>query len=286
MIPILGGLGAALAFTVSILVSARASRLTGAASTLAGAMALGLAISLPAAIVIEPSVTLTPEAVAWSAVSGIGNVVGLLLVYTAYRVGAVGIISTIASTEGAISAVLSVIAGEVLQPGSGPVLGVVALGVALAAAGGREEEEGVEITRARAIRAATLAIGAALSFGLGLYASGRVSELLPVAWAILPARVAGVLLVTIPMAVAGRVRISRAAAPYVAATGLAEIVGYVAYVIGAREGIAVASVLTSMFAPFATLAAFVLFRERLGRRQVVGIGLVASGVIALGVLQG
>jgi drug/metabolite transporter (DMT)-like permease len=286
MIPILGGLGAALAFTVSILVSARASRLTGAASTLAGAMALGLAITLPAAIIIEPSPALTPEALVWSGVSGVGNVVGLLLIYTAYRVGAVGIISTIASTEGAISAVLSVLAGEILQPGSGPVLGVVALGVALAAAGGHEEEEGVEIPRARSIRAAALSIVAALSFGLGLYASGRVSELLPVAWAILPARVAGVLLVTIPLAVAGRVRISRAAAPYVAATGLAEIVGYLAYVVGAREGIAVASVLTSMFAPFATLAAFVLFRERLGRRQIVGIGLVASGVIGLGVLQG
>jgi drug/metabolite transporter (DMT)-like permease len=249
-------------------------------------MALGLAITLPAAIVLAPAPAWTPEAVAWSAVSGIGNVVGLLLIYTAYRMGAVGIISTIASTEGAISAILSVFAGEVLQPGSGPVLGVIALGVALAAAGGHEEEEGVEIPRARAIRAAALSIGAALSFGLGLYASGRISGLLPVAWAILPARVAGVLLVAIPLAVTGRVRISRAAAPYVVATGLAEIVGYVAYVVGARDGIAVASVITSMFAPFATLAAFVLFRERLGRREIVGIGLVASGVIALGVLQG
>jgi drug/metabolite transporter (DMT)-like permease len=285
MIPILGGLGAALAFTVSILVSARASRLTGATSTLAGAMAIGLAITLPVAIVIEPSATLTPEAIGWSAVSGFGNVIGLLLVYTAYRIGTVGIISTIASTEGAIAAVVSVLGGEILRPGSGPVLGAVALGVALAAAGGHEEEEGVAIPRARSIRAAALSIGAALSFGLGLYASGRVSELLPVAWAILPARVVGVLVVTVPLAVAGRVRISRAAAPYVAATGLAEIAGYIAYVIGAREGIAVTSVLTSMFAPFATIAAFVLFRERLGRRQVVGIGLVASGVIALGVLQ-
>ncbi len=286
MIPILGGLCAALAFTVSVLVSARASRLTGAR--------------------VDPGRGDGPRPGDHPAggdrhraragarrsrhspgrrVSGVGNVVGLLLIYTAYRIGAVGIISTIASTEGAISAVLSVLAGEVLQPGSGPVLGVVALGVALAAAGGREEEEGVEIPRARSIRAAALSIAAALSFGLGLYASGRISGLLPVAWAILPARVAGVLIVAIPLAVTGRVRISRAAAPYVAATGLAEIVGYVAYVVGARDGIAVASVLTSMFAPFATLAAFVLFRERLGRREVVGIGLVASGVIVLGVLQ-
>jgi drug/metabolite transporter (DMT)-like permease len=285
MISVLGGLGAALAFTVSIMVSARASRLIGASSTVAGAMAVGLAIGLPVALASAPVPELTPDALGWSALAGVCNVVGLLLTYTAYRIGAVGIISTIASTEGAIAALFAVLAGEALQPGSGPVLGVIALGVAMAATGGHEEEEGREITRSQAARAAALTLCASVMFGLGLFAAGRVSELLPGAWPILPARVTGVLLVTIPLGLAGRIRMTRAAAPFVVATGVAEIVGFGAYAIGARDSIAVTSVLTAMFAPFATVAAFVFFRERLGRREILGIVLVASGVIGLGVLQ-
>ncbi len=54
MIPILGGLCDRLVFAVSVLASARASRLIGAPSTLAGAMVVGLAIGLPVALVIDP----------------------------------------------------------------------------------------------------------------------------------------------------------------------------------------------------------------------------------------
>ena len=95
----------------------------------------------------------------------------------------------------------------------------------------------------------------------------------------------GVAVVAVPLALLGRVRITRAALPYVVATGVAEIVGYVAYTIGAREGIAVSAVLASMFAPFAAIAAFVVFRERLSRRQVAGIIAIVVGVATLGLLQ-
>ncbi len=287
MIPILGGLGAALAFTVSILASARASRLVGGPSTLAGVMAIGLAVALPFALFASPAPDLGGDALPWAALSGTGNVIGLFLTYSAYRIGAVGIIATIVSTEGALAALISVLAGEALVPGSGPALALVALGVTLAAVGGGQEvEEGVRIPRERSLRAAGLALAAALSFGIGLYATGRVGGLLPAAWAILPPRVVGVLVVAIPLGLAGRVRITRAALPLVAATGLAEIVAYLSYVTGAREGIAVASVLASMFAPMATLAAFVFFRERLGPRQLAGIVLVVAGIALLGALQG
>lgn len=285
MIPIIGGLGAALAFAVSVLASARASRLVGAPSTLAGAMVVGLAIGLPIALLISPPPDLSGTNLGLAAMAGFGNVSGLLLTYVAYRAGAVGVVSAIASTEGAIAAVIAVIAGEVLVPGSGVVLAMIAIGVALAASGGGEEE-GVPIPRDRALRAAGLALGAALCFAFGLYGAGRIASVLPLAWAILPARVVGVAFVAVPLAVMGRVRITRAALPYVVATGIAEIVGYVAYTLGAREGIAVSAVLASMFAPIAAVAAFVVFRERLSRRQIVGIATIVVGVAALGLLQG
>ena len=50
----------------------------------------------------------------WLVVAGGGNVVGLLLVYGALRVGKVSIVAPIISTEGAIAAVLAVAAGEAI----------------------------------------------------------------------------------------------------------------------------------------------------------------------------
>lgn len=286
MIPILGGLGAAFAFTVGTLTSARASRLVGAPSTLAGMMAIGLVVTLPIALFASPPPDLGGGTLPWAALAGIANVTGLLLIFSAYRIGAVGIIATVVSTEGSIAAVIAVLAGEALAPGSGLAMALVGVGVLLAASGGgQEEEEGVRISRERSLRAAGLALAAAACFGIGLYTTGRVSGLLPVAWAILPARVVGVLVVAIPMVLTRRVRITRAALPYVAVAGLAEIVGYTSFVTGAREGIAIASVLSTMFAPMATVAAFVLFRERLGRREIAGIALVVAGIAVLGVLQ-
>jgi drug/metabolite transporter (DMT)-like permease len=284
MIAIVGGLATAVFWAVSVLVSARASRLTGAASTVAGAMVIGLVIGLPVALVVSPEPDFGGDALLWMALSGFGNVVGLLLTYAAYRIGAVGIVSTIDSTEGAVAAVISVLAGEVLVPGSGVVLAVIAVGVVLAASAGGSEE-GVAISRERATRAAALAVVSAVCFALGLYGSARAATVLPVAWAILPPRIVGVLFVAIPLLVLGRFRMSRAALPFVAATGVVEVLGYWCFAFAARESIALASVLSSMFAPIAAVAAYVVFRERLSRRQIVGIALVVCGVAALGILQ-
>jgi drug/metabolite transporter (DMT)-like permease len=284
MIPVLGGLGSALIFAVSVLVSARASRLIGSPSTVAGAMSVGLLVGLPLALLTAPPPDLGGAALLWVGLSGFGNIFGLLLIYAAYRVGAVGIVSTIASTEGAIAAVLSVAAGEVLAPGAGIILALVASGVVLAASAGGEED-GVAISRDRAIRAAALSVVAAACFGVSLFGGGRAAGVLPVFWAVLPARVVGTLFVAVPMLVLGRLRMTRPALPFVVATGIAEVVGFSFFTLGAREGIAVASVLSSMFAPVAAIAAFVVFRERLGRRQIVGIVLIAVGVAALGFIQ-
>ncbi|MEA2536499.1 MAG: hypothetical protein QOF11_733 [Chloroflexota bacterium] len=284
MIPVLGGLGAALSFAVSVLVSARASRLIGSPSTVAGAMSVGLLIGLPIALLTAPVPDLGGTTLLWLVLAGAGNIVGLLLTYAAYRIGAVGIISTIASTEGAIAAVLSVAAGEILVPGAGIILAFIATGVVLAASAGGEEE-GVVISRDRALRAAALSLGAAACFGVALFGSGRAAAVLPVAWAILPARIAGVAFVAVPLLVLARLRMTRAALPYVVATGIVEVVGFWSFSLGAREGIAVASVLASMFAPISAIAAFVVFRERLGRRQIAGIALIALGVAALGFVQ-
>jgi drug/metabolite transporter (DMT)-like permease len=179
MLAILGGLGAALCWAGAILAASRATRLIDPGSLLASVMTLGLLVTAPIAALSGVPENLDAGSAGWLAVSGAGNVVGLLCAYSALRIGKVGLVGPISSTEGAVTAVIAVIAGEQLAPGAGVALAAIAVGVALAAVSRADEDE----ARRSDFRAALLAAGAALSFGFSLYATGRVGQDLGIAWA-------------------------------------------------------------------------------------------------------
>jgi drug/metabolite transporter (DMT)-like permease len=278
VIALLAGLGAALIWGTGTLCSARSSRIIGAWSVVAWVMLFGLVANL-VVIAVGPSPapgSLGATDIGWMLVSGLGNVVGLILEYTALRRGKVGIVTPIASTEGAIAAVLAVAAGEALGVAPAGLLAVVALGVVLA--GVAPEEPGPDQHRLAAVGLAALA---ALSFGIGIFATGHISASLPVGWAVLPPRLVGVVIVTLPLALSRRLRLTRAALPLVVVTGLAEMFGFVCFAIGARESVAVTAVLGSQFGAVAAVAAFFLMRERLTRLQLTGVVMILVGVAAL-----
>jgi len=283
MIAVLGGLGAALAWACTMLTASRASPLIGSWSTLAWVMLTGLLVVGPITLAQGKPESLDGGAVTWLAIAGLGNITGLLLVYTGLRIGKVGVVGPISSSEGAVAAVIAVLAGETLGVWTGVALLIVAVGVFLASRPPVEEEE--KEAGKDDPRAVWFALASALAFGAGLYATGRASIDLPISWAVLPPRLLGVLLVTIPLALAGRLRLTRAALPYVVASGLAEVVGFVSYAIGARHGIAVTAVLASQFAAIAAIGAAVLFKERLTRKGVFGVIVIAIGVALVSALQ-
>lgn len=286
MLAILGGLGAALAFAASTLCAARSSRLIGAPSVVAWMMVVGAVAILPLLVLAGP-VQLDGQLLLWAGAAGGGNVLGLLLEYHALRFGKVGIVAPIASTEGAIAATLAVLAGEILQPGVGITLGVIVVGVAIAAAAPDVDADPprAESSGARLASAAALAIGSAICFGLSLFGTAQISAALPIAWAVLPARLTGVLLVALPLALVSGLHISRSAAPLVTLAGLAEVFGFASFAIGSGAGIAVSAVLASQFAAIAAVGAYLIFGERLGRLQVAGAATIIAGVTVLALLQ-
>jgi drug/metabolite transporter (DMT)-like permease len=190
-------------------------------------------------------------------------------------------VAPIVSTEGAIAAVIAIAAGEMLGAGTGLALAVVVAGTVLAGATGEQPAAGTGGDR----RPAAIAGLAALAFGASLYATGRIGSELPIVWAVLPPRVFGVVVIALPLALAGRLTLTRDAAPYVVAAGLAEIAGFASYALGARHGIAVSAVLASQFGAVAAVAAYVVFRERLARLQAVGVAAIAAGVAIVSALQ-
>jgi drug/metabolite transporter (DMT)-like permease len=282
VLAILGGLGAALCWATTTLVASRASRLIDSRSLLASVMTVGLIVAAPAAAISGAPENLDGGSVGWLVVSGAGNVIGLLCAYSALRIGKVGLVGPISSTEGAVAAVISVVAGERLAPGAGVTLAVITVGVALAT---RSTADGGD-TRRSDSRAALLAAGAAVSFGFSLYATGRVGRELGIAWAVLPPRVVGVAAIALPLAVTGRWRMSRAALPLVVVCGLCEVLGFASFALGARHGLAVSAVLASQFAAIAAVVAYLAFHERLARVQVIGVTTIVVGVSVLSALNG
>ena len=281
MLAILGGLAAAAFWTVTTLCSSRSSRMIGPVSVLAWVMIVGLAVTAPAAAIEGVPKNLDRTIVAWLLISGVCNVGGLLLVYEALRIGKVGLASPVISTEGAIAAVIAVVAGETLGLPRGVALTVIAIGIVAVAAGSAGEES----PGRHDVKAVLLAGGAALSFGLSLYATGRVSTEVPLVWAVLPPRVIGVVVVAIPLLLSSRIRLTRRAVALVVTSGLAEVGGYFAFAFGARHGIAVTAVIGSQFAVLSALAAYLLFGEKLGRIRIAGVVVTAIGVAVLSALQ-
>ena len=294
MIAILGGLGAAVLWASANLASSRSSRLVGASSTVAWMMLVGLAIALPFAAVSGPVPAITPTLAVWLAASGFGSVIGLLLVYRGLRIGKIGVVLALASTEGAIAAVLSVISGESLSLPVVLVLGLIAVGIATVALAGESmavpvDENGASIPSLGLNvdqRSALFGGAAAIAFGFSIYGTAQAGISLPVFMAVMPARVVGVACVFVPMALDGRLHLTRRALPLILVVAVGEVFGNVSYVFGARESIAIASVLASQFAAVAAIAAFFLFRERLTPRQRYGFVAIAVGLAILTVVRG
>ncbi len=265
-----------MAWGAGTLCSARSSRIIGAASVVAWVMLIGLVANLAVIAVGPTPSSLGATDIAWMLIAGFGNVSGLALEYSALRRGKVGIVTPVASTEGAIAALLAVAAGEALGVAQGGLLAIVALGIVLAGVAPEKSTPGQ-----RKSAAFWLAALAALSFGSSIFATGHLSASLPIGWAVLPPRLVGVVAVSIPLAVSRRLRLARSALPLVVITGLAEVLGFVCFAVGARHSIAIAAVLGSQFAAVASVAAYFFLRERLTRLQMTGVALIVVGVAAL-----
>jgi drug/metabolite transporter (DMT)-like permease len=300
VLAILGGLGAAFCWATSSMASARASRMIGSVVTLGWVMLIGAAISIPATFLWGGGVVLTPDALLLLVISGAGNLLGLLFAYSAFQRGEVAVVAPILSTEGAMAAVIAVLFGEQLGIAAAVVLAAIAGGIILASSGGPSEPASVEpggLTElpedslaaagpvALSTRAALpYALAAVACFGVGLYASARIGATMPLVWSILPARLGGLVFVSLPLLATGRLRLTRDAAPLVTVVAIVEVVGVAVYALGARESIAIAAVMSSQFGAIAAIASVALFGEKLRRIQVAGVGIIAGGVALLAAL--
>jgi drug/metabolite transporter (DMT)-like permease len=303
---ILGGLAAAILWATATLASSRSSRMIGSRVVLAWVMIVGSIVGLPFALVSGVPDPFPPESLPLLLLAGLCYAGGLGLTYRALTIGQVSIVAPIVATEGAIGAVIAVALGDTIGLTAAALLGVIALGVVLAAIEPARPdvpvldielaadalETPVSTTTTAAVagvadhptdtrRAILLSVVAAVIFGVGLVASGKAVLLVPPIWVALTTRVVGLVLVALPLILQRRLIVTRAAAPLVVISGTGEILGSTASAWGASDSIAIVAVLGSQFAAIAAVAAFILFGERLSRTQVAGVVLIVAGVTLL-----
>jgi drug/metabolite transporter (DMT)-like permease len=250
-------------------------------AVVAWVMVFGLIVAAPIAAASGIPKHLVSSSGIWLLVGGGGNVLGLMFSYRALRIGKVALVSPITSTEGAIAALIAVVAGESISLGVAATLVVIVCGVCLASVPSEALEQTERLAHPRAV---VFALAGACSFGISLYGTGRAGAVFPSAWVVLSARLIGVLVIAAPLALRGRLELTRRALPLVVASGIAEVVGFFSYTDGSRHGIAIASVLASQFAAGSVLGGFLLFKERLSRLQLLGVVIVVCGVGVLSAL--
>ena len=277
MIAVVAGLGAALAWALATLAAARASRVLGAWSTTALVVFVGLIVTLPLLALEGPPPQVGTEDLAWLVVAGLGYAIGMVFNYAALSGGKVPVTAPIVSTEGSIAAALAVLTGEAASPLLAAMLALIALGIFVVAL---QPGGGADALRGHGARYVGFAATAALIFGVGLYGAGRASDVVPPAWVVAAGRIAGVLLLTLPLVLTRQLRFDRAVLPFLLFAGVAEVVGVYLYAWGARESIAVTAVLASQFAVMAALMAHAL-GERISPRQWLGVAAVTTGVVVI-----
>jgi uncharacterized membrane protein len=258
-------------------------------------------VGLPLALASGVPAEVPPEAPVLLLVAGLAYSAGLYTAYRALVIGKVGIVAPIVATEGALAAVIAVILGDTMGVQAGLLLAIIAIGVVLSAVeparpdvpladielaadaldGPPSHESTAAPHEEHPREAVLLSILAAGIFAVGLVASGKAAVLVPPIWVALAARLVGLVVVAAPLILQGRLTLTRAAAPLVVLSGVAEIVGSTLSAWGATDSIAVVAVLGSQFAAIAAVLAFFLFGERLSRVQVIGVALIIAGVTAL-----
>jgi uncharacterized membrane protein len=241
----------------------------------------GLALAILVVAVLAGAPTEHDAAsTAWAASVGAFGLVALVAFYRALAIGTMSIVAPISATGVAIPVLVGLAGGE--RPGALQVAGIVLAcgGVVLAA----REPPSDDAEARRAGRASIgLALVAAVGFGTFFAGMDRAEETADVAWVLLAARTAAVLLIVLAaLALRPRLPTVPATIGAIAAVGVFDLLANLLFVLAAGRGLlSVVGVLGSLYPAVTVLLARFVLHERLSRTQGAGVAITLAGVVAL-----
>jgi drug/metabolite transporter (DMT)-like permease len=229
--------------------------------------------------------------IVWGVASGVAGMVGLVSFYYGLSLGAMGVVAPIASLGLGVPVVVGLAGGD--RPSALQIAGIAiaVVGVVLVARTPASATTGSDGGRAVAVhrRSVVCALLAAVGFGIGILAiakgSGNSDASDRVLVTLLTQRLTDVGIAAVALLVLrqGFRAVRRCDLPPLAAVGFLDITANVALGLASQRGlVSVVSVLSSLYPVVTTLLARQFLHERLGRTQLVGVGVSLIGVIALG----
>jgi drug/metabolite transporter (DMT)-like permease len=299
------GLIAALGWGASAVAATNAARRTGTYIAVLSSQGTGVVVLVLLAVFLHPPLDAINAPTALGLIgAGLLGLAGYLTFYRALEYGgAVGLVSAISASYGGITALLAVLVlGEHLSGfgAAGVVLAVV--GVAMASARTPSAAEtpsiaaaepivgiapGPSSTRGLSRAGVPLALASALTYGIGAFLLGDYSARVGALGSALVAHGSSItaLLLAMPLLL-GRGKARRTSTSgiiWATAAGLTDVVGLLAFSRGGQSGqVALTAAVSSVFPAIPLVAGLVMFGERLGRWQLLGVTLITAGLVMLG----
>ena len=225
---------------------------------------------------------------AWAVAGSLLNLIGSLLLYRAFEIGLLAVVSPIAASYAAVTAALSVLSGEAVRRGQAAGMVATLLGVALAAGLLVRGANGVPTAGAPRRRkvagpGVALAVLSAIAYGIGFWILGyhvtpQLGGTVPV-WIVRLVTI--VTLTTVAVPLRRDVHLPRHAGRWglLAAVGLIDTVGFVAFAHAVQGGhVAIVGVLSSLFSAVTVVLAHFFLHERLAVSQWLGLAGIFAGV--------
>jgi len=268
--PVLFGLLAAVAWGAADFTGGVASRRANVFRVVIGAEAVGIALLLPAAIILhEPFPSI--KDLAFAAIAGLAGGFGLVLLYKALASGQMSVAAPISALGGALT---PVIVGFFLEglPSGKVIAGIGLALLAIFLVSYNADEAGVAKFRLEQLKLPGLA---GLCFGLFIILLHQSSQE-GMFWPVLAVRISSVTLLTILAATTHQTyQVDKKLIPIILLSGLFDTAGNILYVIAGQLGrLDVAAVLSSLYPAVTVALAFLFLKERITILQWIGVLIV------------
>jgi drug/metabolite transporter (DMT)-like permease len=272
---VLYGLSAAVFFGFADFFATKSARQIGVLRTLFAVQIFGLAAMV--IVILVKGERPSGSSAAWfeMALISVVSFGGVLLLYRAFAIGTLSLVSPVASGFAVVTAGLALAAGE--RPPGLAIVGALLLvcGVTV-------------VSRSGAVGAATVAgvpeaVGATVGFGIYFWALGELTPELGVYWPVVVTRAvelvlaAAIIWLRPPPPITNRE--IRMALPFFVAAAVLDTSALLAFNLGVDSAYTTTTTaLTSLYSTVTILLAWVILRERLARMQWAGVGVVLAGV--------
>jgi drug/metabolite transporter (DMT)-like permease len=298
------GLIAALGWGASAVAATNAARRTGTYIAVLSSQGTGVVVLMLLAVFLHPPLGAINATTALGLVgAGLLGLAGYLTFYRALEYGgAVGLVSAISASYGGITTLLAVIVlGEHLGGfgAAGVMLAVAGVAIASARTPSAAETPPIEVaepivgiapgpssTRGLSRAGIPLALASAVTYGIGAFLLGDYSAREGALGSVLVAHGSSVTALLLALPLLSRRKARRASTSgviWATAAGLTDAVGLLAFSRGGQSGqVALTAAVSSVFPAIPLVAGLVMFGERLGPRQLLGVTLIIAGLVMIG----